>query len=59
MNFFCPLSLSVNFTMKMHNVYRDTLHTSKEKLQVNKSFNPQKIIIFIQIIPTYKTTLTL
>ena len=33
MNYFCPLSLSVNFTMKIHNVYRDTLHTSKEKLQ--------------------------
>ena len=49
MNYFHPFSLSVNFTMKMHNVYRDTLHTSKEKLQVNKSFNPQKIIIFIQI----------
>ena len=29
--------------MKMHNVYRDTLHTSKEKLQDNKSFNPEKI----------------
>lgn len=49
MNYFHPFSLSVNFTMKMHNVYRDTLHTSKEKLQVNKSFNPQKIIIFVQI----------
>ena len=49
MNYFCPLSLSVNFTMKMHSVYRDTLHTSKEKLQDNKSFNPQNIIIFIQI----------